>query len=114
MIQKAINEKVVISCSNIYDYHFCTSSDSRYQVSATKLPYFDGDSWFDCADIVLKEVDEEANSNYQRKRVKIGSKCNPKASRRTDAMYDSKEFLFMQKVSLSAMVLISYILFFVL
>lgn len=99
MIQKAVEEKVVVSHSNMYDYHFRTSSGSRYHVSATRLPYFEGDSWFNFAEAVLKEVDEESKSNHKRKRAKIGPKQKPKAVRCADALYDSKDFLFMQKVS---------------
>ncbi|KAI4366745.1 hypothetical protein MLD38_022584 [Melastoma candidum] len=97
MIQKAIKEKVVVCSSNVYDCHFRASCGSRYPVSATRLPFFEGDSWFNFAANVLKEVNEESKSDYQRKRVKTG-KHKAKAVQCTDSLYDSKDFLFMQKL----------------
>ncbi|XXG83954.1 hypothetical protein AAC387_Pa10g1587 [Persea americana] len=71
MIQKAIKEKVVVGCTNLYDQFFMRAVECKAEVTMAQLPYFDGD-YFPGAieEIIKKEKEKGPKRTRARKTVR--------------------------------------------
>ena len=102
MIAKAKKENIVTGSKNLYDYFFTTSAECKAQVTATRLPYFDGDYLPGAAEDILQQIQEEEEGLHTLRKCKT-KKVATKRTTKTSAQADiggsmSKDLQLMQKV----------------
>jgi len=108
MLRKAAKENVVVELTNLYDHFFVQTGECRAKVTASRLPYFDGDYWPGAAEDMIYQINQEEEGRKQNKKgttKKMITKRALKASGQSDLSSNaSKDLLLMHKV-------ISYMLF---
>ncbi|KAJ0629117.1 putative histone acetyltransferase chromatin regulator PHD family [Helianthus annuus] len=90
MIRKAVKDGIVVDQTNLYNEFFATSN---VNVSAARLPYFDGDCWSDAAINISKKLDDEESSGGKlcvKSRAKRISMVNGDESLTKDALVMNK------------------------
>lgn len=104
MLRKASREDIVVELTNLYDHFFVSSGESKAKVTATRLPYFDGDYWPGAAEDIIYQLRQEEEGRKQNKRgplKKSITKRALKASGQTDFSGNvSKDLLLMHRVIL--------------
>lgn len=104
MLQKAIKENIVVELTNLYDQFFVTAKECKIKVSASRLPYFDGDYWPGAAEDMINQLRQEEDDRKQQKKgktKKIITKRALKAAGHTDLSGNaSKDAMLMHKVGL--------------
>ena len=104
MLRKASREDIVVELTNLYDHFFVSSGESKAKVTATRLPYFDGDYWPGAAEDIIYQLHQECKVRKQNKRgplKKSITKRALKASGQTDFTGNiSKDLLLMHRVIL--------------
>lgn len=103
MLSKATKEDIVLEVTNFYDYFFTSSDECKAVVTATCLPYFDGDYWPGAIeDMILQLKLEYEDCRKQHKKLKAKrntTNCISKASLQSGLTSNlSKETLLMQKL----------------
>ncbi|CAA7027415.1 unnamed protein product [Microthlaspi erraticum] len=108
MLKKASKEGVVVEYTNLYDQFFVQSGECRANVSAARLPYFDGDYWPGVAEDLLQQMSQEdddgtttTTNKLNRKGLtkKVISKRALRAVGQLDLSVNaSKDRLMMQKL----------------
>lgn len=48
MIKQAIEDNIVVGCTDFYDHFFVSKVERNIKITATSLPYFDGAYWTCC------------------------------------------------------------------
>lgn len=103
MLRKASKENVVVDLTNLYDHFFVTSGECKAKVTASRLPYFDGDYWPGAAEDMIYQLQQEEDGRKQHKKgiiKKTITKRALKASGQTDLSGNaSKDLLLMHKVT---------------
>lgn len=113
MLRKASKEDVVVECTNLYDQFFVQSGECRANVTAARLPYFDGDYWPGAAEDLIRQMSQEDDNDgkkFNRKGLtkKVISKRALRAIGQLDLTLNaSKDRLLMQKVTSHSLVLSS-------
>jgi len=64
MPKKATEENIVVGLTNIYDHFFLPTEIGNSKVTASRLPYFDGDYWCGNAMVVAKTLEKESRVDY--------------------------------------------------
>ena len=102
MISKAKTEKIAVSNKNLYDYFFTVTGDCKAKVTATRLPYFDGDYWPGAAEDMIMQLQEEEIGRKQLKKGKTKKTVTKRATKTTAqaelASNASKDLQLMHKV----------------
>ncbi|XP_010265364.1 PREDICTED: probable histone acetyltransferase HAC-like 1 [Nelumbo nucifera] len=100
MLRKAAEENIVVSITNLYNHFFVPPGECKAKVTATRLPYFDGDFWPGAAEDILRNLDlEKGIGHLQRKGKKFVSRRVLKAMRQTDVSGSAaKDILLMKKL----------------
>ncbi|OAY69212.1 Histone acetyltransferase HAC1 [Ananas comosus] len=101
MLRKATAENIVIETTNLYDHFFISMGESKAKVTASRLPYFDGDYWPGAAEDMINQLRQEEDGRKQTKGKikKMISKRTLKAAGHTDLSGNfSKDALLMQKL----------------
>ena len=101
MLSKATREGIVVKVTNMYDYFFICTGETKAKVTAAHLPYFDGDYWPGAAEDMIMQLQEEENGRRQQKKgkTKTAAKRSTKAATQTElASNTSKDLQLMQKV----------------
>ncbi|EPS63123.1 hypothetical protein M569_11662, partial [Genlisea aurea] len=102
MLRKASKENIVVDLTNLYDHFFVSMGECKAKVTATRLPYFDGDYWPGAAeDMILQLQQEEEGRKLHKKGAikKTITKRALKASGQTDLSGNaSKDLLLMHKL----------------
>ncbi|RZC63095.1 hypothetical protein C5167_024863, partial [Papaver somniferum] len=103
MLRKASKENIVIELTNIYEQFFISTGESKAKLTASRLPYFDGDFWPGAAgDIINQHHQEEAERRTLRNKgntQKIMTKKVLKASAQAYTLANAaKDLLLMQKL----------------
>lgn len=62
MLRKATKDGIVVGVTNFYNQFFVPTREGNIKISASRLPYFDGDSWSEAAIATSKELEEEEKS----------------------------------------------------
>ncbi|MCO5595257.1 hypothetical protein L7F22_049297 [Adiantum nelumboides] len=105
MIAKAKKENIVHANKNLYDYYFTSNDECKAKVTATRLPYFDGDYWPGAAEDILQQLQEEeegVHSSRRGKTKKLASKRTTKTSSHADGTGNvSKDLQLMHKLGQS-------------
>lgn len=101
MLRKAMKENIVAELTNLYDHFFISSGECKAKVTATRLPYFDGDYWPGAAEDIIYKLGQEEDGRKLNKKgpIKVKkpiTKRGLKASGQTDL---SKDLLLMHRVS---------------
>ena len=104
MLRKATKEEIVVELTNLYDHFFITMGECKAKVTASRLPYFDGDYWPGAAEDMINQLRQEEDDRKLQKKSKtkkIITKRALKAAGHTDLSGNaSKDAMLMQKVSL--------------
>lgn len=104
MLRKASKEEIVVELTNLYDHFFITMGECKAKVTASRLPYFDGDYWPGAAEDMINQLRQEEDDRKLQKKSKtkkIITKRALKAAGHTDLSGNaSKDAMLMQKVSL--------------
>ncbi|KAG7600692.1 Zinc finger FYVE/PHD-type [Arabidopsis suecica] len=102
MLRKASKEDVVVECTNLYNHFFVQSGECRANVTAARLPYFDGDYWPGAAEDLIRQMNQEDDeTKFNRKGLtkRVLSKRALKAVGQLDLSVNaSKDQLLMQKL----------------
>ncbi|CAH1442644.1 unnamed protein product [Lactuca virosa] len=100
MLRKAMKENIVAELTNLYDHFFISSGECKAKVTATRLPYFDGDYWPGAAEDIIYQLGQEEDGRKLNKKGSIKvkkpiTKRALKASGQTDL---SKDLLLMHRL----------------
>ncbi|XP_073296621.1 histone acetyltransferase HAC1-like [Primulina huaijiensis] len=102
MLRKAKDEKIVAELTNLYDHFFTSTGECRAKVTASRLPYFDGDYWPGAAEDMIYQLQQEDDGRKPHKKgiiKKAITKRALKASGQTDLSGNaSKDLLLMHKL----------------
>lgn len=102
MLRKAAKENIVAELTNLYDHFFITMGECRAKVTASRLPYFDGDYWPGAAEDMINQLRQEEDGRKQQKKGKTKktiTKRALKAAGQSDLSGNaSKDALLMQKL----------------
>ena len=89
--------------TNLYDHFFIQMNESKAKVTASRLPYFDGDYWPGAAEDLISQLQQEEDGRKLQKKGKTKktiSKRALKAAGHTDLSGNaSKDAMLMQKVT---------------
>jgi hypothetical protein len=103
MLRKASKEEIVVELTNLYDHFFITMGGCKAKVTASRLPYFDGDYWPGAAEDMINQLRQEEDDRKLQKKSKtkkIITKRALKAAGHTDLSGNaSKDAMLMQKAS---------------
>ena len=109
MLRKATNEGIVVELTNLYEHFFNPKTDCNAKVTATRLPYFDGDYWPGAAEDIINQIclpEDDRNMQKKGKLKKTITKRDLKAAGLTDLSGNtSKDTMLMQKVYVSLKIL---------
>ncbi|KAI3758727.1 hypothetical protein L6452_06298 [Arctium lappa] len=102
MLRKASKENIVVDLTNLYDHFFISSGECKAKVTATRLPYFDGDYWPGAAEDIIYQLRQEEDGRKQNKKGSIKktiTKRALKASGQIDLSGNaSKDLLLMHRL----------------
>ncbi|KAM0890970.1 hypothetical protein ACQ4PT_026736 [Festuca glaucescens] len=102
MLRKATKEEIVVELTNLYDHFFITMGECKAKVTASRLPYFDGDYWPGAAEDMINQIRQEEDDRKLQKKSKtkkIITKRALKAAGHTDLSGNaSKDAMLMQKL----------------
>jgi E1A/CREB-binding protein len=103
MLRKASKEDVVVECTNLYNHFFVQSGECRANVTAARLPYFDGDYWPSAAEDLLRQMNQEDDGETKLHRKGLTKKVISKRALKAVGQLDlslnaSKDRLMMQKL----------------
>ncbi|KAL4583212.1 hypothetical protein LXL04_007779 [Taraxacum kok-saghyz] len=102
MLRKATKENIVVDLTNLYDHFFVSSGECKAKVTATRLPYFDGDYWPGAAEDIIYQLRQEEEGRKQNRKGSIKKTLNKralKASGQTDLSGNaSKDLLLMHRL----------------
>ena len=102
MLKKATNEGIVVNLTNLYDRFFIPTGEVQCKITATRLPYFDGDYWSGAVEDVVKDIEKESEKDSKNKMKKQMTKTTLKVMGLTNfSNVATKDILLMQKVSFS-------------
>ncbi|CAH8383079.1 unnamed protein product [Eruca vesicaria subsp. sativa] len=99
LLDKATEQRVVTSVTNLYDRFFVSAEESTCNITAARLPYFEGSFWSDNAEFLTQEIEKESEDELQKK-VKSLSRRALKGVKSKDDLDvdDAKNILMMQKL----------------
>ncbi|KAM3224549.1 hypothetical protein ACQJBY_057748 [Aegilops geniculata] len=102
MIRKATKEEIVVELTNLYDHFFITTGECKAKVTASRLPYFDGDYWPGAAEDMVNQLRQEEDDQKLQKKgnaKKIIRKRALEAAGHTDLSGNaSEDDMLMQKL----------------
>ncbi|XP_047316063.1 histone acetyltransferase HAC1-like [Impatiens glandulifera] len=102
MLKKAMKENIVVELTNLYEHFFVTTGECKARVTASRLPYFDGDYWPGAAEDMIYQIRQEEDGKKLHKKgitKKIITKRALKASGQTDLSSNaSKDLILMHKL----------------
>ncbi|XP_024640764.1 histone acetyltransferase HAC12 [Medicago truncatula] len=94
MLKKASEENIVVGLTNVYDRFFLPTEKWKSKVTASRLPYFDGDCWCGNAMVVANTLEKESRVNYE----KLLKQVSNRTIKDMGHAKPSKDILVMQKV----------------
>ncbi|CAH2065891.1 unnamed protein product [Thlaspi arvense] len=102
MLDKAVEQRVVTNVTNLYERFFVSTEESTCNITAARLPYFEGSFWSYNAELLVQEIEKEGNSELQKKvksltRRALKGMMSSKSKDSVDAD-DAKNILLMQKL----------------
>ncbi|KAI3726595.1 hypothetical protein L1987_66393 [Smallanthus sonchifolius] len=102
MLRKASKENIVFGLTNLHDHFFVSSGECKAEVTAARLPYFDGDYWPGAAEEMIHQIRQEEEGRKQNKKglvKKSMTKRALKAYGQTDLSgNESKDELLMRRL----------------
>lgn len=103
MLSKATTENIVLEVTNFHDYFLKCSDECKAMVTATCLPYFDGDYWPGAIEdmiLQLKLKDDDCGKHHKKLKAKRNTiNCISKGSLQSGLTGSlSKDTLLMQKL----------------
>ncbi|CAH8385562.1 unnamed protein product [Eruca vesicaria subsp. sativa] len=103
MLRKASEEDVVVECTNLYEQFFDQIDECRADVTAARLPYFDGDYLPGAAEDLIQKMRQEGDGTTKLNGKGYTKKVITKRALRAVGQSDlpvnaSKDRLLMQKL----------------
>ncbi|XP_042009442.1 histone acetyltransferase HAC1-like [Salvia splendens] len=101
MLRKATKENIVVELTNLYEHFFVSTGECKAKVTASRLPYFDGDYWPGAAEDIIYQLQQEEDGRKQSKKgtLKKITKRALKASGQTDLSSNaSKDLMLMHRL----------------
>ncbi|KAK4774815.1 hypothetical protein SAY86_009750 [Trapa natans] len=102
MLRKATKENIVVDLTNLHDHFFMRTGECKANVTAARLPYFDGDYWPGAAEELIYQIRQEEEGRKQNKKgmmKKTITKRALKASGQTNLSGNaSKDVILMNKL----------------
>uniref|UniRef100_A0A7N0TWK9 histone acetyltransferase n=1 Tax=Kalanchoe fedtschenkoi TaxID=63787 RepID=A0A7N0TWK9_KALFE len=102
MLRKASKENIVVDLTNLYDHFFTSTGECKAKVTASRLPYFDGDYWPGAAEDMIYQIQQEEEGRKLNKKGSIKktiTKRALKASGQLDLSANAtKDLLLMHKL----------------
>lgn len=102
MLRKATKENIVVELTNLYEHFFVSTGECKAKVTASRLPYFDGDYWPGAAEDIISQLQQDEDGRKQSKKgtlKKSITKRALKASGQTDLSSNaSKDLMLMHRV----------------
>lgn len=99
MLRKGMEEDIILDFTNLYDSFFKPREDCNTQITAARLPYFDGDFWPSKAEEMIPKVEIESGGDFEKNVKKVLRNRTLKAMGRNELTTNAaKDILLMQKL----------------
>ncbi|EOA34631.1 hypothetical protein CARUB_v10022194mg [Capsella rubella] len=102
MLKKAVEQGVVMNITNLHKRFFVQTEESTSNMTAARLPYFEGCFWSNHAECELQKIEKDKNNELPRmlkSLTKRKLKClNYKTTGRCVDVVDVKNILLIQKL----------------
>ncbi|KAE8655510.1 Histone acetyltransferase HAC12 [Hibiscus syriacus] len=103
MLRKASKENIVVDLTNLYDHFFTTTGECKAKVTATRLPYFDGDYWPGAAEDLISQLRQEEDGRKLNKKTTFKKTISKRALKAASGQSDlsaneTKDLLLMHKL----------------
>jgi E1A/CREB-binding protein len=106
MLNKATEENIVVDLTNLYDHFFLPTEKSNSKLSASRLPYFDGDYWCSFAMVAATEIEKESRGDYEKMLKKqVPNRALKSMGHDNPSKDTAKDILVMQRVCLPCLLL---------
>ncbi|KAL2335301.1 hypothetical protein Fmac_016514 [Flemingia macrophylla] len=98
MLRKAAEENIVVGLTNIYDNFFVSSGNCDTKVTASRLPYFDGDFWCGAAMDKARIIEQESGGDYEKLKKLITKRTLKAMGQVNPSKENAKDILVMQRL----------------
>ncbi|XP_041989339.1 histone acetyltransferase HAC1-like isoform X3 [Salvia splendens] len=102
MLRKATRENIVVELTNMYEHFFVSTGECKAKVTASRLPYFDGDYWPGAAEDFIYQFQQEEDGRKHSKKGALKKSITKRALRasgQTDLSSNAlKDLMLMHKL----------------
>jgi E1A/CREB-binding protein len=107
MLKKATEENIVVGLTNVYDHFFVAAEKGDSKVTASRLPYFDGDCWSGNAMEAAKTIEKECVGDYEKMlKEQVPNRALKTMGHANPSKDTAKDILVMRKVCLPCLTFI--------
>ncbi|XP_041993382.1 histone acetyltransferase HAC1-like isoform X2 [Salvia splendens] len=102
MLRKATRENIVVELTNMYEHFFVSTGECKAKVTASRLPYFEGDYWPGAAEDFIYQFQQEEDGRKHSKKGTLKKSITKRALRasgQTDLSSNAlKDLMLMHKL----------------
>lgn len=103
MLEKAVEQRVVTNVTNLYHRFFVPTEESTCNMTAARLPYFEGSFWSCNTENLIQEIEKEGNKELQKMVRSLSRRKLKSMSYKSTGCVDvddAKNILLMQQVNI--------------